>query len=273
MKFVENITVIGSDARQFYLYKYLEGMGYRVLGYGVEGCGDAFNDLDEALRLSPIVIAPVPVSRYLDMSFVMARFKAGQTFIAGNIPESFTEYCKENGIQVYDFLGSENLARENAVLTGEGVISEIIRNTLFSVRDSKALVIGCGRCGSVISRMLEDMGCEVSVLEENREAVAALKACGFRKSVMDLNRKNHADELQSFDFIVNTVPAVVLDGSSLAECRRECVLFDIASKPGFDEASVRRLDMKYIKLPGIPGRFSPKTAGELIAKDVIGFLS
>lgn len=273
MDFIKKITVIGSDARQFYLYKYLECKGYKVLSYGVDGCGNAFDDLDETLQSSEIIAAPVPVNRYLDMSFVKERLRAGQTFIGGSIPEDFVSFCTDSNIRVYDFMCSESLAKENAVLTGEGVISEIIRNTPFSIRDSKALVIGCGRCGSVIVHLLKSMGCSVSILEESRKAFAVLKACGSSEYIMDVNEKDYENRLISFDFIVNTVPAIVLGRESLAKCRSECILFDIATKPGFDAASAQQLGIKCFKLPGLPGRFSPKTAGELIARDVIKFLS
>ena len=272
MDFSENITVIGSDARQFYLYKYFKHKGCKVFCYGVDGCNDSFNDLDEALQSSGIVIAPVPVSRYLDMSFVRKRLKKGQIFIGGNIPKDFVDFCTDSNIRVYDFMCSENLAMENAILTGEGVISEIIRNTPFSIRDSKALVIGFGRCGGVVSRLLKSMGCSVSILEDNSKAITLLKACEYHDYFTSLSDEGFEDRVKSCDFIVNTVPAVVLDDDSLAKCRKDCILFDIASKDGVDVLSAKRRGMKYIKLPGLPGRFSPKTAGELIAKDILSFM-
>ena len=38
--------------------------------------------------------------------------------------------------------------------------------------------------------------------------------------------------MEKFDFIFNTIPAVILDGAKLNRIKKECLIIDLASKPG-----------------------------------------
>lgn len=79
----------------------------------------------------------------------------------------------------------------------------------------------------------------------------------------------HAD----FDLIINTIPSPVFKSCFLRHLKKDCVLFEVASRPGgFDEDMCRGLSLKLISCPGIPGKTAPKPAGEAIADAVLPLL-
>ena len=62
-------------------------------------------------------------------------------------------------------------------------------------------------------------------------------------------------QLERFDLIFNTAPALILDGTRLRETREDCVIIDLASAPGgVDQAAARRLGRQVILAPGLPGK-------------------
>ena len=70
--------------------------------------------------------------------------------------------------------------------------------------------------------------------------------------------------------VVNTVPSTVLSENELVKLKHDTVLIEIASPPyGIDFDSAKRLGIKVIKAPSLPGRYFPVEAGEVIAKTII----
>ena len=79
----------------------------------------------------------------------------------------------------------------------------------------------------------------------------------------DLKNKN------SFDFVFNTVPHPVFNGVELSALPRDCVLIDLASFPGgVDKHYALSRKINLIEARGLPGKFSPETAGHIVAEAV-----
>ena len=82
------------------------------------------------------------------------------------------------------------------------------------------------------------------------------------------------EHISEFGVIFNTVPAMVLDGELLSMTDKKAVIIDLASEPcGTDFAAAERLGLKVRKAQGLPGKFAPKTAGEIIKDTVLNILS
>ena len=70
--------------------------------------------------------------------------------------------------------------------------------------------------------------------------------------------------------LINTIPSIVVDQSMLRRMNNQAVIIDLASKPGgidFDYAE--SIGIKTIHALGLPGMVAPKTAGEILAIQVI----
>ena len=67
---------------------------------------------------------------------------------------------------------------------------------------------------------------------------------------------------------------MVLDKSILERADPDCLIIDLASKPGgVDFSAAAKLGIKVIWALGLPGKTAPVTSGEIIADTVINILS
>ena len=64
-----------------------------------------------------------------------------------------------------------------------------------------------------------------------------------------------------------------MDESFAKSINGDTIIIDLASYPyGIDESIVSEYDLKYFRELGIPGRYAPQSAGEIIAKTILNNL-
>ena len=116
----------------------------------------------------------------------------------------------------------------NAVPTAEGAVQLVMEKTRQTLRGRKALIIGYGRVGKILAHQLFGMGAKVTVAARKSEDFAWIRAFGY--DGLDTTRLQGV--ISDFDLVFNTVPALVLTYSRLAELKKDCLVIDLASKPG-----------------------------------------
>jgi len=194
--------------------------------------------------------------------------KNGVKLLAGGkLPEEWRDLCRESGITVFDYYESEEFAIANAVPTAEGAIEIAMRELPVTVNGCNALVIGYGRIGKVLSRLLDGLGANVTVSARKPQDMAWITAGGYRA----VHTEKLLDVLDNgFDVIFNTVPYRVLDGNVLKKLPSGTLIVDLASKPGgVDISEAKRLSLKVVWALSLPGKVAPVTSGEIIA-DIVG---
>ena len=73
--------------------------------------------------------------------------------------------------------------------------------------------------------------------------------------------------------VVNTVPAPVLGETELKDLRPDCLIIDLASKPGgVDRKAADRLGRQVIWALSLPGKVAPVTAGAAIKSTIYNML-
>ena len=75
------------------------------------------------------------------------------------------------------------------------------------------------------------------------------------------------------DAIFNTIPSIILDESKLKLLNKDCLIIDLASKPGgvdFDKA--KELGVKAIWALSLPGKVAPITAAKFIKETVFNII-
>ena len=131
---------------------------------------------------------------------------------------------------------------------------------------SKILVIGYGRCGKILSNMLKGIGADVSITYRKKSDEAYISAYGC--SPVDI--RYFERHLSEYDFIFNTAPALILNKENLKRIRKDTVIIDIAQAPGgIDYSYARKLNLKALYCPGLPGRVAPYTAAEILKSAII----
>jgi len=171
----------------------------------------------------------------------------------GELLSEVSEACALHHVPILNYMSNREFLITNAELTAEGLLSYLILNTPFTLNGANALILGFGRCGSAIAKRLHVLGCRVDAYDLIPEQF---------------------ENPTSYDFIINTIPAKLINKDILNPLRQDCILFDIASVPGgFDEDAVCSLGRKLIRCPGIPGHTAPKTAGYAIGELALSYLN
>ena len=155
---------------------------------------------------------------------------------------------------------------KNAVPTAEGTLGIIMSECGETVSKMRIALTGWGHVAKACARLLSAAGAYVTVFARNTTALAEAESCG-----LEACRINElAERAGDFLTIVNTVPALVVTADVVSNTRPDCLVIDLASKPGgTDFSACHELSRKAVHALSLPGKCAPVTAGEIIADTVM----
>ena len=271
-------AIIGGDYRYKLLKDLFENEGYIASIYG-NIYTESTDSLDSCILDSKAVICPIPITKNNDTINMSENFKITidellnsmtnhgvKILTAGVIPDSFIKKSEYMGISSTDLFFFFYVAINNAIPTAEGAIMTAIQESDRVLFRSKILVIGYGRCGKILSNMLKGIGADVSITYRKKSDEAYISAYGC--SPVDI--RYFERHLSEYDFIFNTAPALILNKENLKRIRKDTVIIDIAQAPGgIDYSYARKLNLKALYCPGLPGRVAPYTAAEILKSAII----
>lgn len=286
----KTVSIIGGDLRIVNLIELLAKDDFLVYTYGLENSEDLIEcenvkkcaSITELVGSSEIIIGPQPMMN--DQENISAPFSEekipideliaemankNKTFLAGKISESVEEKLKEGNIKSIDLLKREELVVLNTIATAEGTIQIAMENTQRTIHGSNILIMGFGRVGKVLAKMLDGIGAKVSCEARKNSDIAWIKAYGYNPI--------HLSELEgvlgNYDIIINTIPFQVLDEDRLKYVKKECTILDLSSNPGgVDRNAARRLGLKLIWALSLPGKVAPMTSAEFIKETLYHIL-
>lgn len=278
----KTISVIGGDLRQLTLYRELKKNGFSVFLHGFDRLKDADITDNTKLFSSDIIILPMPVttdgvyinSVYSDSPITISRLldeiSPSAIVFGGQIKPMLSNLLKTKGITFFDYLNREELAVKNAVATAEGAISIAISETPYTVHNSRCLVLGYGRIGKILSKMLLGLGAKTTICARRLSDLALSDSFGFNSIPI----KSLKNEISNYDIIFNTVPAMILDYDMLSLVNPDTLIIDLASKPGgVDFKFAKSSGVKAIWALSIPGKYAPVTSGKIIKDTIINILN
>ncbi len=285
MSFSYDFAVIGGDNRQLFLADLLTKENVKVCYYGLSPCSlpskyipcfmnetiTASSSLQEALENSKYIIGPTPfckdkiyITSFSTLGILADEFLSfcspEQTIYAGAIPKHIMELGKKNKLKIKDIMEWEHVAMLNGVATAEGAICEAIRNSVINLQGSKVLILGFGKCGQIIAKKLAALDANVSVSVRKYDVLSMALAYGYHGFLLDELK----DYVSEFDFIFNTIPAMILGKNMLIKTKKDTAIIDIASSPGgvdYNYAGDHCYNAGlYLGLPGI---MSPKSSAKI----------
>lgn len=277
------ISIVGGDLRIVRLIEMLVEDGYKVYTYGLEMSEELLqmdiemcSTVEEAVSYSKVVIGPIPLSsdrKNVSTPFSKVKLSLDEflkalkdkKLIAGNILEFFRDQLEKEQISYIDLIKREEFAVLNAIATAEGTLQIAMEETQKTVHGSKVLVMGFGRIGKILAKMLDGIGAKVSCEARKDDDIAWIKAYGFEP--IHLNELN--ENLSKFDIIINTIPFQILNEERLNLVKKDVVLIDLASNPGgVDRRIAKEKELKLIWALSLPGKVAPITSAEFI-KEVL----
>lgn len=275
-----NIVIVGGDKRQKYMMEFLQSKGYGVYSYGLFDWDEEGDRLKGLLNGDCAVILPVPVTkngktvnmpfskREITMEKLFNHLTSQNLVIGGIIGDETAEKLKIKGIPQYDFY-DEDFVEKNAVLTGYGLIKILLEHIDFALPTGSYAVTGYGKVAKETARLLNSLSCDVTIVARNPKSLEEARLRGMKTVLL----KDFSKTAGNFDVIINTVPHKIIDENILRELSSETKIFELASAPyGIDFESAKKYGISVIKGAGLPGKYTPKTAGELIGNKVDDFL-
>ena len=184
---------------------------------------------------------------------VLDRLPTNITVAGGNLQDPILA-----NYQTIDLLQDPLYLAENAQITAHCAVKAALQELPITLFGCNVLVIGWGRIGKCLASLLRQMGAYVTVAARKEADRAMILALGY--DAMEIGQRNYS--LVRYQVIFNTAPVMVLPADSLSYCRPDCILMDLASKPGIAGSRV-------IWARGLPGKLAPESSGKLMAKSIL----
>lgn len=282
-----NFGLVGGDVRLLYAARRLKSLGHGACFYSPDGTlktSQDFSDIEllslcDCVKRAQVIILPLPASRgdgkincpllskELDAGALFSCVRRSTPVFAGKADKCISVAAREAGVRLTDYFTSESLLTSNALYTAEGALSLIISELPRALCGSDVAVFGYGRIASLLTRRLLSLGAGVRVVARS----AARRALAQADGAAPFAPERTCDALDGVICAVNTVPARVLSAEALTALA-PAALIELADCPGADADEARRAGVRIIPAPSLPGRFSPESAGSLIADTVLSML-
>lgn len=237
-----------SDTRMFYTYRYLQNKKYKV-------CSIANNT-----EIGAAYYCYGPQKRFTNDELMNIPDKSD--LFCGNLNDMQKKILEIKNITHHNLLSDEIFAMDNALLTAEGALMLIIRGTNISIFSEKIAILGYGRVGKAMATLLKGIDVDFSIFSNDYTEQSMARLLG--KKIYDLD-----SELDDYDVIINTIPAKILPLAKLKGAKKSCYILDLASYSGVEMCDINSLGLAYDNALGIPGKYSPKTAGEILAQSIL----
>ncbi len=279
-------AILGGDSRSAALSALLAEDGHRVNTYCLEKAPptagvSAAGCLQSAVYGADWVLLPTlaekggmlntPLSaQSLEMEELISALWPGQVLCGGKFSPATSLAAVRAGLQVCDLMQRRDFTVGNAAITAEGAVQLLLSAAPRCLMGSHVLLTGWGRIASILAPRLHSLGAYVTVAARkagDRAMAAAqnLGCCSFKALGLII---------EDVDYVVNTVPAAVLEERLLRRMKKNAVLLELASAPGgFDAQAAQELGLKCIAAPGLPGTYAPESAAELIRETIYAIIA
>lgn len=228
----------GSTAALAYAISYLKNMDYTIVAQP--------EDATHLLLPVPSFESDGSIKGGGTLSALLSNLPRGITILGGNLE------CPElAGWNTVDFLQDPLYLAQNASITAHCAIKLAMTKLPVTLENQPVLVIGWGRIGKCLARLLRQLDAEVTVAARKEVDRAMLSALGY--STADTAQLDTAP----FRVIFNTVPHPLSPYNP-----GKALKIDLASSLGLGGPDV-------IWARGLPSKDAPESSGELIARTAI----
>ena len=178
-----------------------------------------------------------------DLQDILTRLPETVTVIGGNLRRSeLSEY------ETVDLLEDPWYLARNASITAHCALELALAKLPVTLEKCPVLVIGWGRIGKCLAKLLNGLGACVTVAARKESRRVMIEALGYRSCPIECIRT------EQYRLIINTVPAMVLPTASGTGLK-----MDLASIPGMAGRDI-------LQAKGLPALLAPESSGELIAQ-------
>lgn len=179
----------------------------------------------------------------------------------GRLYPSQKKALQNRGWQLISIQEDDAYIRENALISAEGALHAAMTRVDYTLRGACCAVVGYGRIGRELTRLLLALGAQVRVVarrEESRQLAESSGAQAFGMAEM-------TEAFRGAQLLFNTVPSQIIAPAALHTLAPKALIMELASPPyGFDLENARALGFDAVLESGIPSRYAPRTAARLL---------
>ena len=275
-----SICMLGGDRRELELAKALleQQVNLRLVGFEFEpGLEEAEFVSDPVVAVKDVQVVIAPMSNTDLTGKIKTRLDKKEPIdllqIIGVLPERtilFVGVAKpviqqavyKKKLLLVETAEVDEIAILNSIPTAEGAIQLAMEQKPITIHGSKCLVLGFGRCGMTLARKLDALGANVTVASRNVADLARIVEMGLKPLLL-----SDLDTETNFDFVFNTIPALVLTASYLELINKDALIIDLAAEPGgTDFHAAKEFGILAILALSLPGKVAPITSGQILIR-------
>lgn len=221
-----------------------------------------------------IILLPIPSTRNgitvsgtdESLSDIMATLLPKDILVCYELPSDARIEAVTRGAAVVDLSHDELFLEENASLTAIGTVGRILTEQRVAPCGLHVGIIGYGRIGQHLLRLLMFMGARVRVFTTKSTLLQELQLLGI-SGADSLSLKDSPDEsFSELNILINTAPARVIPESAkdaLASVR----VIELASGKNIPDG------ITYESFPSVPKLMYPESAGIAMYNSVVRMLA
>ncbi|MEN9405867.1 MAG: dipicolinic acid synthetase subunit [Bacillota bacterium] len=284
----KHILFVGGDARQLEMIRYFVNKQFRVSLVGYDNLQTPVNGTNlhtlASLELSKIDLLVLPVMGtdqhgYVKALFAQekiklmpahfAAFSKNTLIFTGLATNYLKEQCQTYNLALYELMERDDVAIYNSIPTVEGALMMAIHNTEITIHNAQILVLGLGRVGVSLVRVLKALGAKVTVAVRKNKA----RARAFEMGLEVISIEELCDKVTGKKMIFNTIPYQIITAEILMAVDYDVFILDLASSPGgVDYKFAEKRGIKAKLAPSLPCLVAPKTAGRILSAAIMDTL-
>ncbi|MCR5836936.1 MAG: hypothetical protein K6G88_10565 [Lachnospiraceae bacterium] len=220
-----SIGVIAGDLRQYYIYSHLKSQNYNV-------------EYIYELTDKDIYILPVPFTKDNISVNCMLKHPMSILDFIGNISKKSTVYSgyftkdskdllDNSQIKYVDLMENPYIVSENSYLTAEGLMSKVIQNVPFSLKNESVILVGYGNCGKKIVDLFSKICRKMYIYDIDSSKYSLNK----HKNIFCIPYSEIPNALSKCSLLINTSPNFIMSNEWYIKTKKEFFIFDITSNP------------------------------------------
>ena len=280
------ILCVGGDARTIYMCEQL-ARDHSVLAYKTVSAPDGVKMIDvlsDHTGVADVLVLPMLKNiiyenntAYLPcrdsnvcLEELILCLKEDALITGGLADDKINQHFSERGFELTDYFKRKELVIKNCIPTAEGALMIAMQEQPTTVFGSRVLITGYGNVAKAAARLFSAAGAKVVCAIRRNEAAAEAQCQGFET----VDFEELAQCIDSFETVINTVPAPVIQKALIDRMSSDALIIDLASMPGgVDRKAASARGIRCIHALALPGKAAPAAAGRYLAETVENIIS